>query len=119
MRVIIAGSRKYTDYEHFLTCLPLIKDKVTSVVCGMAAGADSLGKRWAEENNIPVDKYPADWDQYGKSAGYIRNTEMAENADMLIAFWNGRVKNSGTKHMIDIAFKRKLPVMVILITDEE
>ena len=51
------------------------------------------------------------WDKYGKKAGYLRNVEMAENANALIAFWDG--KSKGTKHMIDIATERNLPIRVI------
>lgn len=57
--------------------------------------------------------YPADWKKYGSSAGYIRNDEMAKYADCLIAFWDG--KSKGTKHMIDLAVKRKIKVKLFRI----
>lgn len=65
---------------------------------------------WARRNNVPVEKYPANWDKYGKSAGYIRNEEMAKVADSLLAIWDG--KSRGTKHMIDIATKKGLTVFI-------
>ena len=55
--------------------------------------------------------YPAQWDKYGKRAGYRRNEQMAEVADGLIAFWDGQSK--GTKHMIDIMTEKNLPTKVV------
>ena len=115
-KIIIAGGRDFMDYN-------LLKEKVNKIlqekrvthkifiISGCARGADTLGVRYASENAFDVDKYPADWDKYGKKAGYMRNVEMAENADALIAFWDG--KSKGTKHMIDIATERNLPIRVI------
>lgn len=60
---------------------------------------------------LPVDEFRADWDTHGKSAGYKRNSQMADHADMLIAFWDG--KSKGTKHMIDLARAKKLIVKVV------
>ena len=71
---------------------------------------------WAATFSIPCEKYPADWDKYGKSAGYRRNEQMADNADSLIALWDGRSR--GTKHMIDIAHRKGLKVYVHLIADD-
>ena len=65
--------------------------------------ADTLGKRYAEEHDIPVMSFPADWNKYKKAAGYIRNQEMAQHADALVAFWDGQSR--GTKNMIEIAEK--------------
>lgn len=106
MRVIIAGSRTVTDYEFVKKVIEASGFRITRVVCGMANGVDLLGKRWAEENNIPVDKFPAKWKLYGKSAGYKRNVEMAENADALIAIQQNN--SPGTMHMINIAKEKGL-----------
>lgn len=115
-KVIIAGGRDFFDYN-------LLREKVNNIliekrathkiviVSGCARGADTLGMRYASENIFDVEEYPAEWDKYGKKAGYMRNIEMAENANALIAFWDG--KSKGTKHMIDIATERNLPIRVI------
>lgn len=110
-RIIIAGGRDFYDYDLVKMTMARIGYKPTVIVSGCARGADTLGINWAIDNFTPVDKYPADWDRYGKSAGYKRNVQMAENADMLIAFWDG--KSKGTKHMIDIALSYKLIVLVV------
>ena len=78
----------------------------------MASGADSLAIKYAEEKGYKVKEFPADWDWHGKSAGYIRNKQMAQYATHLIAFWDGYSK--GTKHMIDLARKEGLKVRVIM-----
>lgn len=114
-KVIVAGGRDFNNYkllEYKLDALLINKEKSEIVIIsGMAKGADSLALIYAEKNNLKVEKYAADWDQYGKSAGYKRNQQMADNANALIAFWDGQSR--GTKHMIDIATKAKLQVRVI------
>ena len=115
-KIIIAGGRDFTDYNLLKekTDKILQEKKVTHkivIISGCARGADTLGLRYASENAFDVEEYPADWNKYGKKAGYVRNVEMAENADALIAFWDG--KSKGTKHMIDIATERNLPIRVI------
>ena len=101
-KVIIAGGRNYLNFfELSAVCDFYLKEKKEiEVVSGCASGADSLGVKYAMLKGYSVSKFPADWDKHGKSAGYKRNTEMAEYADALIAFWDGESK--GTKHMIDI-----------------
>lgn len=113
MRLIIAGGRYFNDYQLLKRKVnELTKNhKVLEVICGEATGADSLGKKWAIENSITVKSMPPDWDKFGKSAGYRRNTEMANCATHLIAFWDG--KSRGTKHMIDIMDKKGLPYRVV------
>jgi glycerophosphoryl diester phosphodiesterase len=110
MKTIIAGSRTIVDPRIIAKAISASGMYVTEVVCGMAAGVDTLGLRWAKSRSIPVKLFPAGWDKYGKRAGYLRNQEMAKYADALIAVWNGESK--GTRHMIEIAKKEKLQVFV-------
>ena len=113
MKVIIAGGRNFRDYNQLRESCDniLVNQKEVEIVSGTAAGADTLGERYAQEKGYEVKKFPAQWDLYGKSAGYKRNQQMAEYADGLIAFWDG--KSRGTKHMIDIANKMGLKVRVV------
>ncbi len=110
LRTIIAGSRTITNYHHVEKAIALSGFKPTEIVSGTARGVDQLGEIWAKNNNIPVAQYPADWDRYGKSAGYRRNEVMAKNADALIAVWDGSSK--GTVHMIELAKENGLKVYV-------
>lgn len=101
MRTIVAGGRNgvsISDVEAALNTAPFI---VSTVLCGMARGADLCGKYVAQKRGIPVEEYPADWSKYGKSAGLKRNAEMATKAEALIAVWDG--VSRGTKHMIGLA----------------
>ena len=113
MKIIVAGSRGFNDYN-------LLKEKLNEIVCdkndieivsGMARGADLLGVKYANEMGYEVKEFPAQWDKYGKSAGYKRNAEMAQYADICICFWDGLSK--GTKHMIDLANKYNSEVHII------
>lgn len=101
MNIIVAGGRDFEDYELLRQTLnyQLITVREPVIVCGEARGADSLGRRYAEEYGLKIKSFPADWAKYGRSAGFKRNLEMANIADALIAFWDG--KSKGTKHMID------------------
>lgn len=115
-KVIIAGGRDFSNYELLQEkCDHLLRNKLLThnveIVSGCARGADALGIKYAEELKLNVLKFPADWEKFGKRAGYLRNEQMAEVADVLIAFWDG--KSKGTKHMIDLADKYKLFVRII------
>lgn len=102
MRVIIAGSRSFQDYELLKSKMSyyLQNAKDIEIVSGTAYGADKLGERFAKEFNYELKQFPADWDTFGKSAGYKRNVQMADYADALVAFWDG--ESRGTEHMIRI-----------------
>lgn len=110
MRVIVAGSREGFVYSDVDEAIKLSGFDVSEVVSGSARGVDRLGESWANFNKTPIKRFPADWDRHGKGAGYIRNAEMAEYGEALVALWDGRSK--GTKHMIDTALKKGLPVSV-------
>lgn len=108
MKAIIAGGRDYVATDatwRFLDDAHRFYP-ITEVVSGCARGADAAGERWAEMRGIPIRRFPADWNKHGKGAGPIRNQEMAEYADALIAFPGGR----GTADMVRRAKDRKLLV---------
>ncbi len=119
-RVIIAGGRDFNDYALLkVKCDKILASKGQThnivVITGAARGADSLGEQYARENGYAIDSRPADWNAHGKSAGFIRNVQMANSADALIAFWDG--KSHGTKHMIDTAINKGLEVRTIIYND--
>jgi len=112
-KVIVAGSRDFVDYnllEYKLDKL-LIDRSDVCIISGGARGADTLGERYAKEKSLDIVIIKADWDKYGKSAGYKRNTIMAAQADGCVVFWDGISK--GSKHMIDIAKEFEIPVRVV------
>ena len=113
MKVIVAGSRDFNDYALLASRLDfyLSKQPDVTIISGGARGADTLGERYAKSHNLKLDVYPANWDRFGKSAGYRRNVQMAEVADACVVFWNGTSK--GSKHMIDIAIKHNLKLRIV------
>lgn len=113
MRTIIAGSRHCSDIKYLLKALEECGWTPTTVISGAAPGADLLGEMWAMDHKVPIEKFPANWAKYGKSAGMVRNREMARNAHALIALWDG--VSRGTSNMIRLATERNLKVHVQLI----
>ena len=127
MKVIIAGSRTITQKNIVFASffwglakfveqgckLPLGKIEIVS---GNANGVDKLGEELALFLKLELTTFPANWDRYGKKAGYLRNVEMADYADALIAIWDG--KSKGTKMMIDIAKKKGLKVYIYKVENE-
>lgn len=112
MKVAIIGSRTFTDYELLKQEVDKLKD-ITEIISGGARGADNQGMRYAFATGIPYTEFPADWDKHGKSAGYIRNSDIINACDYVLAFWDG--KSKGTKHAIDLADKAGKEVLTILI----
>ena len=112
MRTIIAGPRDFTEAACLLTALRESQFVITEVVSGGAPGIDTLGEQWAEKQGIPVKRFPADWDKFGRAAGPIRNKQMAEYAEQLLACWDGQSR--GTCDMIRTARKQGLNVYVYI-----
>ena len=126
LRVIIAGSRDFNDFQKLMNSSIKILTEISKkrddldrirIISGTARGADKLGEQYAKIAGYELSKFPADWDGLGKRAGYIRNAEMAKfavedgNYGVLIAFWDGQSR--GTKHMIDLATRYGLEVHVV------
>jgi len=123
-RVIIAGSRSYTDYErlkqycdYFLSSKLQDPNCTLIIVSGHASGADKLGEQYAKERGLKCEIYPADWKTHGKKAGFLRNSQMANIGNALIAFKSSYGTNVGTNMMINLAKERGLNVRVV--EDEE
>lgn len=110
LRVIIAGGRDIHDYNLITEAIEECQFPIATVVSGGAKGVDALGEKYAIETNKTLHIYEADWERHGRAAGPIRNRKMAENADALIAIWDG--KSRGTKNMIETATKLGLLVYV-------
>ena len=108
MKVIIAGSREGFVARNVFEAIEESGFTITEVVSGTARGVDKDGEYWAKLNSIPIKQFPADWENLGKSAGFLRNKQMAEYANALIAVWDG--KSKGTENMISIMKKLNKPI---------
>lgn len=91
MRVIVAGGRSFLPSPLWLARVALALHKLgcSVVVSGTCRGADLFGEAIAELVGLPVERFPADWDGLGRSAGPIRNRQMAEHADALVLLPGG------------------------------
>lgn len=98
MKVIIAGTRTINNYAIVKKAIESASFEITEIVHGDCRGVDRLGKQWAKENGIKQIPFPTKWELYGNRAGSMRNEEMGQYADALIAIWDG--KSRGTGHMI-------------------
>jgi YspA, cpYpsA-related SLOG family len=118
VRVIVCGSRRWTDRKRIEDRLfDLVTDnpgeQITIVHGDAANGADKIADQEAMKAGLLIERHPADWSEYGKRAGFVRNAEMAQaGADLCIAFWDGR--SSGTAHMMECAESAGIPVEVIV-----
>lgn len=101
MKIAIVGSRDLVvdGLEKYLP------DGVEEIVSGGAKGIDSCAREYALRNNIKLTEFLPDYKRYGgRAAPLKRNLQIAEYADMVIAFWDG--VSTGTKYTIDEARKR-------------
>jgi len=113
MIVAVIGSRSFNDYNKVVDTLSKID--ISVVISGGAVGADKLGERYANENEIPTKIFLPDWEKYGKSAGFIRNTQIIEEAELGVAFWD--MESTGTKDSISKAEKLGKKVLIINVNN--
>ncbi len=114
MKLIIAGGRNFTNYKKLCqACDHLLQDQTNIEIVSGAyyKGADKLGEQYAKERGYKITQFPANWNKYGKSAGPKRNQQMANYANALIAFWDG--KSKGTKNRIDLAKSSHLKGIIV------
>ena len=123
-RVIVAGSRGFTDYELMSRELDKLfwdscefEDRDIKVVSDMADGADSLAIRYADERKLTKILFPANWKSYHRIAGFLRNEDMLSVATHLVVFWDG--KSNGTRHMVEIAKKKGIPIWGLIYSNVE
>lgn len=119
MKIIIAGSRTIREAAALMYLagpenLGLFKAlAVTEIVSGCCRGVDTAGEKFAIRNGLGVKRFPADWKKHGKSAGPIRNTQMAEYADGLFLIWDGMSR--GSRNMKETMWKMNKPIIRELI----
>jgi hypothetical protein len=113
MKTIIAGSRSITNYNLVEEIIRRCPWPITKILEGGAKGVDKCAYGYAMAYEVKHEKYPANWETHGKSAGPIRNAAMAKDADALIAIWDG--ESPGTRNMIAQAISHRLKIYVEVI----
>lgn len=117
MTLAIIGSRTVTDYsllcDHMRTWIwhEGSECPITKVVSGGAAGADSLGGRWARDHKVELVEYLPEWEKHGKRAGFIRNEAIIRAADVVLALWDGTSR--GTAHSLSVAKRLKKTTLIV------
>ena len=114
MKIGITGSRKFTDYK--LLCSTLNKLTPTEIIAGGAMGADTLAEQYADERNLPKNIFLPKFKinkaiKYHPRYYHMRNRDIVDAADMVLAFWDG--KSKGTKSTIDYARETGKPIKII------
>lgn len=112
LKIAVVGSRDFPDKDFVLRSLADTFDIEDELISGGAKGVDTWAEEWADSQGITAYIYPADWKKHGKKAGFLRNEQIVEAADMLVAFWAN--KSPGTKHSINLAHNKKIPVVVFI-----
>lgn len=118
MKVIVAGSRSIGGNRRETDMVEVaMRDapfEITELVHGGARGVDSIAANlYAMHYDGEITRFEPDWDEHGKAAGPIRNEEMAQYADALIAVWDG--ESSGTRDMIEKALDHGFDTYVRVI----
>lgn len=120
MRILICGSRDWTDAEPIYSILYSFYDHPQNklvVIEGCARGADKIAHYWNQSDNDFVEHlhFPANWSEHGKAAGPIRNRQMLSEGkpELVVAFHDNLATSKGTKDMVTIAKKAGVPVWVM------
>ena len=108
MKVAVVGSRNLC-VRHLENYLP--KD-TTEIISGGAKGVDTSAKLYANSHNIKLTEFLPEYERYGRAAPLKRNDAIIENADLVIAFWDG--KSKGTKYVIDKCRKIGVPIKIFM-----
>lgn len=118
--LIIAGGREFSNYPVLRNAVDYYIQKhgltEVTIVSGKARGADTLGETYAAERGLPVWEFPADWDGLGKKAGHVRNRQMGDVANGLVAF---DTDGKGTKGMVAYAQEKGLNILVVDCTAQK
>lgn len=112
MRVAVIGSRGLLvdDLGKYLP------DDTTEIISGGAKGVDASAREYALRHGLKLTEYLPEYSRYGRSAPLKRNITIIENADLVLAFWDGTSR--GTKFVIDNCEKRNIPIKIYVFTKE-
>lgn len=121
IKLAVVGSRSFNNYDALKNVIDGICEdfdyEITAIVSGGARGADALGEKYADEYVIDKEIYPADWNRFGKRAGYLRNEDIIKACDVCVCFWDG--ESHGTKHDIELCRFYKKPCFIYFYKENE
>jgi hypothetical protein len=106
--VAIVGSREWKDIVAIHKFIDILCPEIHCIVSGAGRGVDREAELYARSKGFETLIFPAEWDRYGRSAGFRRNVTIVENSDVVYAFWDE--VSRGTKHTMDTAKAKGLTV---------
>lgn len=109
MKLLICGSREITEFD-FTAYVP---EDTEVIITGGAKGIDSIGETYAREKGIAYETHLPEYGRYGRGAPMVRNKQMVDLADAVLAVWDG--KSSGTKQTVKYAEDAGKPVTVVRV----
>ena len=107
MKVAIIGSRNITVYN-----IGAYVSDHDEIVSGGANGVDTCAAEYAKNKGLKLTVFLPEYERYGRAAPIVRNKQIVDYADKVIAFWNG--KSRGTLSVIKYAEKTGKPCEVII-----
>ena len=117
MKIAVVGSRNFKDKDLFIEEMInfeyqtySVDSSIISYISGGARGVDTWAKEFADGCTRGIKVIKPDWNKHGKKAGFLRNIDIINEADFVMAFWDGESK--GTKHSIDLAIKAGKPINI-------
>jgi hypothetical protein len=115
MKLAVIGSKEFHDFQQLATEIEK-ENSLTKIISGAAPGADSLARRYAIQNNVPLLEFPPEFANYGAQAKQIRDRQIVNHCDKVLAFWDGICQ--GTKYTIDYARQHNVPVRVVWVGEK-
>lgn len=117
--IVVCGDRYWTDRAMITRALAELPAE-TTIIQGGAKGADAIAAAVARQLGLSVLTCEADWEHWGRAAGPMRNQAMAnfDGVSEVWAFHDDIEHSKGTKSMVDIAWKKGLPVRTFAHTSE-
>lgn len=121
IKLMVCGSRSIDDEQCVFSlidaCVKMLNAEDVIIIEGAARGVDLIAKKWATDHNKQIIEFPANWELYGKTAGFRRNYDMIAECDYCLIIWDG--KSSGTKHDIDVCSKMNKPYKLVTVNTNE
>jgi hypothetical protein len=115
MKLAVIGSKEFHDFQLLASEIEK-ENNLTKIISGAAPGTDRLARRYAVQNNIPLLEFPPDFTKYGEQAKHVRDRQIVEHCDKVLAFWDGICE--GTKYTMDHARQQNVPVRVVWVGEK-
>ena len=114
-KVLICGDRNWSTHESIQAYLHKLQEiGYDTIIEGGARGADRIAEQEGRKLGLTILEFPAEWNKYGRAAGFIRNTQMLVEGqpELVVAFHPNIKESKGTANMVQQATKAGIPTVV-------